>query len=253
MWFFLRMCRVLQASLLGTPLSSFSGRLPTWGSMRSGDIWPLLMSVRPTSANAGSVWPTAQVTDTNTGRLTKSEVYLNSTGYLKRRKTGWKSAVTVQLSEAVVVWSTPTKQDGANNAGPSQFNRNSQPLNTQVAWATPQTFDANNINRSPKALARAKTIGGCSNLREQVTGQLNPDWVETLMGYPPDWTDISGPPAPARRSSIGNRCVQRSAKTSGRIGSRRWATPSSRKLSSRLRPPLWSGLIRSRKQVRRKK
>src|SRR3990167_9487316 len=30
-------------------------------------------------------------------------------------------------------------------------------------------------------------------------GELNPDWVETLMGYPPDWTDISGPPAPTTR------------------------------------------------------
>src|SRR3990167_477186 len=84
-------------------------------------------------------------------------------------------------------------------------------------------------------------------------GELNPDWVETLMGYPPDWTDISGPPAPARRSSIGNRRARPRASKIGRTGSRRWATPSSRKLSSRLRPPLWSGLIRSRKQVRRKK
>lgn len=51
---------------------------------------------------------------------------------------------------------TPTTQDAANCAGPSQFNRNTQPLNTAVATAPGQ--------------------------------KLNADFVERLMGLPDDWT-----------------------------------------------------------------
>lgn len=38
------------------------------------------------------------------------------------------------------------------------------------AWPTPQVFDATDCQSSPEALARRKTKGGCSNLREVVMG-----------------------------------------------------------------------------------
>jgi hypothetical protein len=50
-------------------------------------------------------------------------------------------------SSGLVHWSTPTVQDSANNAGPSQFERNTHPLNVQAAlasWPTPQEDNANN-------------------------------------------------------------------------------------------------------------
>lgn len=79
-------------------------------------------------------------------------------------------------------WPPPTAQDGANNAGPSQFQRNTLPLNARV-WATPTAADCQG------------TTGG--NMRQSLrtetktNGQaLNPDWVESLMGYPPGWTVI---------------------------------------------------------------
>ena len=52
------------------------------------------------------------------------------------------------------LWPTPTAQDGANNAGPSQMERNSLSLNA--------------------------TIGG----------SLNPRFVEELLGFPIDHTDL---------------------------------------------------------------
>tara|TARA_R110000751_G_scaffold304328_1_gene419751 strand:- start:495 stop:713 length:219 start_codon:yes stop_codon:yes gene_type:complete len=51
-------------------------------------------------------------------------------------------------------WPTPTVQDASNNGGPSQFRRNSLPLNAQVG------------------------------------GKLNPQWVEWLMGWPIGWTAL---------------------------------------------------------------
>ena len=90
------------------------------------------------------------------------------------------------------MWPTPTVQDGANNAGPSQWQRNSDPLNGDVQrvqlWATPRTdgFDA------------GKHRGKADSLHSQVKdadprhGQkLNPDFVERLMGFPENWTVLS--------------------------------------------------------------
>jgi hypothetical protein len=68
-------------------------------------------------------------------------------------RTGGKS-----LRETAALWPTPTVQDSANNGGPSQFKRNSLPLNAQV-HVTPET--------GPRT-----------------TGALNPMWVAWLMGYP---------------------------------------------------------------------
>lgn len=56
--------------------------------------------------------------------------------------------------ETTVLLATPTAQDGANNAGASQFNRNSLPLNAQIG------------------------------------GSLNPSFVEAMMGYQSGWTEI---------------------------------------------------------------
>jgi site-specific DNA-cytosine methylase len=60
------------------------------------------------------------------------------------------------------MWPTPTTQDAANDGGPSQFERNSLPLNAAVKTTT-----------SPPA-----------------GGSLNPTWVEWLMGFPLGWTDL---------------------------------------------------------------
>ena len=46
----------------------------------------------------------------------------------------------IDLQSAVKAWPTPTEQDSANNAGPSQFDRNSQPLNVMATWPTPHGF-----------------------------------------------------------------------------------------------------------------
>lgn len=60
---------------------------------------------------------------------------------------------------------TPTCQDSSNNAGESQFDRNSLPLNAVVG------------------------------------GALNPEWVEWLMGFPVGWTDLKGLATPSFRKS----------------------------------------------------
>jgi hypothetical protein len=36
------------------------------------------------------------------------------------------------------------------------------------------------------------------------SGKLNAEWVETLMGFPPGWTDIGGPPVVEKPSTPGS-------------------------------------------------
>ncbi len=42
-------------------------------------------------------------------------------------------------------------------------------------------------------------------------GTLNPSWVEALQGFPQNWTDISGPQAPANRSTPGSQYASQAA------------------------------------------
>ena len=138
-------------------------------------------------------------------------------------------------------WPTQTRQDGKNNAGPSQWRRHSAALNVAVQFPTPTAKDANgpwrtthspslnamlfptprvnslcggtgawNANQGNPALTadekRAMTSSagrsdtydtptvhgdGGSGRKGNVPKfvQLNPDWVEWLMGWPVGWTD----------------------------------------------------------------
>lgn len=61
MWFFWRMFQGYAPSLMGIPLSSYSGALPKWGMMRNGDIFELQTLALRTDGNGSSSWPTPSV------------------------------------------------------------------------------------------------------------------------------------------------------------------------------------------------
>ncbi len=126
--------------------------------------------------------------------------------------------VKPKLDQEVKNWPTVTAQDAANNAGPSQFDRNSQPLNTavtsgllaqdslntngknqeQLIWATPHTGLLHHGGTSYNANVRRAKMGKQLGLDAQCKikdgpkskKQLNPDWVEQLMGLNRGWTDL---------------------------------------------------------------
>jgi hypothetical protein len=93
-------------------------------------------------ADQVKMWPTPRSCSAMAANITEK----------RTRPEGYRG----NLEEVVArtMWPTPTVQDGANNGGPSQYERNSLPLNAVVG------------------------------------GSLNPTWVEWLMGFPTGWTDL---------------------------------------------------------------
>ena len=87
-------------------------------------------------------WPTARTSDAEGGRI---ETEMTDQGFKSKRHRS-NQTFGAKLRDAV-----ETHEEGKN-------------------WATPQTFDSNNLVRTPEKLAqtRAEKNAGCMNLREQV-------------------------------------------------------------------------------------
>jgi hypothetical protein len=81
-------------------------------------------------------------------------------------------------------WPTPTASEytGPGNAGQGGDN-----LRTAV-WRTPQARDGN--PRGASDPRRREAQGHSVSLHDQIGGQLNPTWVEWLMGFPIGFTDL---------------------------------------------------------------
>ena len=112
-----------------------------------------------------SLWPTPTATES---------------GFNQSNSPNAKIRPSLRMIARKGLWPTPAYQDGKNATCPeSQKNRDTLP---GAMWRTPQHADW----KSSRTQA-----GHTTNLTHQVRGNLNPDWVETLMGFPPGWTDLS--------------------------------------------------------------
>jgi hypothetical protein len=157
--------RTSQLSLLEDS-GEFSETWPRAGMTRNGTAFRLVPLAPLTAATGSGLLPTPSATMADRG----------GRGDLIQVVRGNPSP-----SGHFKMWPTPTTQDAANDGGPSQFERNSLPLN---------------------ALVKGET-----------GGQLNPTWVEWLMGFPPGWTDC-GPSE--TRSSRRSRNGSDTASSNGR-------------------------------------
>jgi len=91
-----------------------------------------------------------------------------------------------------VLWPTPNSRDW-KDTGATQGNRHSPNLGTMVQkYLTPRATDIGKGEKNETFIKRMgdRTDNCYQSLPAQVGGQLNPDWVEALMGYPQGWTDI---------------------------------------------------------------
>jgi hypothetical protein len=176
-------------------------------------LWPTI-TLAPDAPNSGAnrkigpnslteavrmgspVWPTPR-----SGKTTDED----EETFSARQSAG--KVATPPLALAVKIYATPSARDWKNGkASPETMMKNSRPLNEQIVGGikTPQTWP------TPSASSRDGTIsgghpglaGGSGNRKKlyKMLGkeegkkmgcqQLNPSWVEWLMGWPIGWTDL---------------------------------------------------------------
>ena len=152
--------RTCQASLVGE-CPTFSETWPASGMMRSGRAYQQPPLVPRTSVGGSSLWPTPVAKDD--GKTPEAPMAM------KRRMVGGPRNTITSLQVMVKaiaqgkyreMWPTPTSRDWrSGKCSEETLQRNSRPLSEAAAQG-------------------------------QVSGQLNPTWVEWLQGFPLGWTDL---------------------------------------------------------------
>ena len=105
------------------------------------------------------------------------------------------SARTIGEQESHL-WRTPDASCGNRGAGSRESAERRRiegkplQLNTQVAH--PDLFPTPTVNDSKNNGTQSQIDRDSPALNAVVGGQLNPDWVEWMMGFPPGWTEIGG-------------------------------------------------------------
>lgn len=151
--------------------ATLCGNWPGYGMTRGGVLYPLTMWERRTREKDGSSLPTPTAQDFKRRGPTSKQQGLpehvlmwptpragktsdeSLENFMARKGRG--DVCTPPLTLAVKMWPTPTAHNAKECASPSEFNRNTPTL--------------------------AAAAGG----------QLNPDWVEYLMGFATGWTRVS--------------------------------------------------------------
>lgn len=149
----------------------FSATFPRSGSMQSGMLFRLPQLVRRTSGKGSGLLPTPKASAANYGRPRE-----NDRGDLQ-------AAV---LSQAVKMWPTATVNGNYNRKGASKTSGDG------LATAVRESFPTPTANRWDVLQSHGVNV---------VSGQLNPTWVEWLMGFPLGWTDCADLETPSCRKS----------------------------------------------------
>jgi hypothetical protein len=231
--------------------------LPRWGMTRSGELYRQPTPELRIDESDGGAWPTARTTGLIGGSASREMMRRAVRNGLPLRQAeemaGCSMWPTPQATDSFAVWSEDDQVYITSTGMPRRINRQGVDGSTGLArlatWPTPTADDASNVTRAsgayqsltrkalPRATPQARDWKGTTGsnrhsplLPDQVTGKLNPSWVEQLMGYPDDWTVLDGPPAPVSLSTPGKPPARRQAQPTAQHALRRWGTQLCRKL-----------------------
>ncbi len=204
--------RTSQLCLLGGWIP-FSERWPRSGMMLSGTVYrlpPLVPRISGTGFSSSPIpTPTAQQSCNRTANRSNPDSQHHDGVTLSDYVKLWPTPQAMDgkrgadprdregsggpnLLAAVKLWPTPTSRDWKTGSAAQVDKPRSEQLNDRVLWATPQ---AHPRTHSPRQVDHGV------QLANQVSGQLNPTWVEWLMGFPLGWTDCGDSAMPSSPKS----------------------------------------------------
>ena len=157
-----RLWKTHQCSLLGD-LEPFLETWPRWGLMRDGECWEQQTLEQTIRGTESGLSPNG-VDSFHTPNTTGLDGGSNSRKALKKRAE---------------MWPTPCLPGNGGTNGKAKLKSMLKKL------PTPTAHDAKDTGTAP---SKGKRNTPC--LAYQVGGKLNPTWVEWLMGWPLEWTDL---------------------------------------------------------------
>ena len=196
-----------QCSLFGG-WESFLETWPKWGMMLAGVSSERVMSAHHTGATESGSWPTPTTMESLPPK-SKTALLREATISRPGRSRPANLRDCVQ-PESIKMWPTPTANEDAagtpdgkmqwmlTHAGKSGCTTRQEYLdggtNTHKKLPTPRATDGKasvtatqNQGKVDQGKANLK---GVEEEKKMVCGQLNPEWVEWLMGWPIGWTSL---------------------------------------------------------------
>jgi hypothetical protein len=196
--------RTHQCSLLGD-LEPFSETFPQWGLMRNGELWEQKTLVQTTKGTESGLWLTPTVMDGLPAR--------NPEALERQYQNNRKGRTTHSTLREQVVYPPPKQMFPTPNAWDGKRGpRSEEHLRTKKAQVTLVTAVAQleRENFPTPCATDYKGAGQSGQLRDRLDyaaergatknktfmapvvngGQLNPTWVEWLMGWTLGWTDL---------------------------------------------------------------
>ena len=158
----------------------YLGKLPKAGMICDGECWELPTLEQIIAERDSGFWPTPRA---------------NKVG-------GYSSKdFSLTLEQAVLMWPTPNTQGYRSDGELAMLAKRAKDYEEYHAmtgraaqskrmkhWPTPVSRDWKMSGRKSEAKRQARRMAFCATV--DTGGQLNPTWVEWLMGWPLGWTDL---------------------------------------------------------------
>jgi len=155
--------------------------LPRWGLMLDGELYPQPMLEPSTAENESGYWPTPQTRfGTNDGDLAQLAKKCDSQEEFNQM------AYRAAAKKKAIYWPTPTVCGNYNRPGVSATSGMGLASAVKL-WPTPTASASKGSSKNSLTRKDGRSRIG-DRLEHSVmasdAGQLNPDWVEWLMGWP---------------------------------------------------------------------
>jgi len=170
----LRLWKTHQCSLLGD-LEPFLETWPQWGLMRNGECWEQQTLAHHTKGTGFGLWATPAASDGQRGGTITDKMTGQSLPQMVNTPAKWPTPCATDYKGSGQTGQLRDRLDYAAERGATKSNN----------YATPQARDFRSGSTD-----RWDNPDRSRNLNDQIGGQLNPTWVEWLMGWPLGWTDL---------------------------------------------------------------